>query len=207
MDKEELIIQGAIEIFQRDGIKTHTMDEIAKMLKVSKKTLYIYFRNREMLVKRVTEYFLEQEKAAFQEIIKKADNSFEALRCVINQRMKIVDQLNEKIYKEITGKFKNVSAQTDAFEKGYVRTLYADLLTKAQKEGFILPEVKPDLIARIMISAKLELINPEIFPTSMYEFHEVSQTYYHALLKGISTLKGIEHLKNLECSNAQISVA
>ena len=48
-DKEELILQGALQVFMTQGYTAASMDRIAAAAGVSKSTLYSYFRDKEGL--------------------------------------------------------------------------------------------------------------------------------------------------------------
>ena len=47
METREKIIQQAGELFMKYGVRRVTMDEIARGLAVSKKTLYQYFKDKD----------------------------------------------------------------------------------------------------------------------------------------------------------------
>lgn len=46
-DKEEVILQGALQVFTHQGYAAASMDRIAAAAGVSKSTLYSYFRDKE----------------------------------------------------------------------------------------------------------------------------------------------------------------
>ncbi|MCK4357400.1 MAG: helix-turn-helix transcriptional regulator, partial [Candidatus Cloacimonetes bacterium] len=47
MDKKEQILKVAGNIFAKFGLKKTTMDEIAKLARMGKSTLYYYFKSKE----------------------------------------------------------------------------------------------------------------------------------------------------------------
>ena len=52
---QQRIIDTAESMFFRFGIRSVTMDDIAKELGISKKTIYHYFADKDNLVEKVTE--------------------------------------------------------------------------------------------------------------------------------------------------------
>ena len=69
MKTKDRILQGAQELFFKYGIKSITMDDIAKHLAISKKTIYHFFEDKDQIVislARVNidrhEKYLEQRK-------------------------------------------------------------------------------------------------------------------------------------------------
>ena len=51
METKDRILKGAEELFLKYGIKSITMDDIAKHLGVSKKTIYQYYSSKDQLNK------------------------------------------------------------------------------------------------------------------------------------------------------------
>lgn len=65
---EEKIILAAIEEFSRQGLK-FTMDDVAKNLGMSKKTLYTVFKSKDELLTAVADYCFADIKRSEQEIL------------------------------------------------------------------------------------------------------------------------------------------
>ena len=53
---KEKIIQKSTELFLTLGFKSVTMDDIASEMGISKKTIYVHFKNKTKLVEAVTFY-------------------------------------------------------------------------------------------------------------------------------------------------------
>lgn len=53
MNKKEIIVLTANELFLKHGFKKISVDEICKTARVSRKTYYTYFKNKEELVKQI----------------------------------------------------------------------------------------------------------------------------------------------------------
>ncbi|NTW32950.1 MAG: TetR/AcrR family transcriptional regulator, partial [Bacteroidetes bacterium] len=52
----EEIIKKVLELYMKFGIKSVSMDDAARELGISKKTLYQYFKDKDELVKKVVAY-------------------------------------------------------------------------------------------------------------------------------------------------------
>ena len=53
---KETVLKKSLELFIRNGFKTVTMDDIAKELGISKKTIYLHFSAKDELVKATVDY-------------------------------------------------------------------------------------------------------------------------------------------------------
>lgn len=63
MDPKERILEKAHELFNRYGLRSVSMDDIAAQAGMSKKTLYQYFTDKEELVNGVFNAIIEENKS------------------------------------------------------------------------------------------------------------------------------------------------
>lgn len=76
---KEKIIEKAAELFLKVGFKSITMDDIASKMGVSKKTIYKYFANKEILVDETTVDFQRKINEKIEEILAKGYNPVQEL--------------------------------------------------------------------------------------------------------------------------------
>lgn len=91
---KEKIIQKATEMFLKLGFKSVTMDDIACEMCISKKTIYKYFCNKEVLIEEGNEVFHSRIESGVQEIISKNLNAIEEnfeIRKMFVEMFKIAD--------------------------------------------------------------------------------------------------------------------
>ena len=67
MEKKEVVINTARELFTKYGYKKVSMDEIARTSNVTKKTIYSYFKDKDELFR----YFIEEELINMKQKIEK----------------------------------------------------------------------------------------------------------------------------------------
>lgn len=134
---KEKIIKKATEMFLKLGFKSVTMDDIACEMCISKKTIYKYFHNKEMLIEEGTEIVHQKIHRIIDEIISKDFNAIEEnfeIRRMFKEMFQSVDhspafQL-KKHYPEIYSKMmaNEIEDCTTVFsqnvEKGIVQGLY-----------------------------------------------------------------------------------
>lgn len=70
------IIQQVSALYQKYGIKSVTMDDVARHLGISKKTLYEFFTDKEDLVSHVLSYEMDQ---LIENVSKRTANSLNAI--------------------------------------------------------------------------------------------------------------------------------
>lgn len=102
-NKKQLILDGATKSFTLFGYKATTMDQVAKIAKVGKGTIYTYFSTKEELLKAIIEHLaLEMREVANKSINPDAsfvDNFNAALSRIVEFREK--HELTVKLSQEM----------------------------------------------------------------------------------------------------------
>lgn len=60
MDKKECIIKRAAELFKDYGIRSVSLDDLCSSIRISKKTFYVYFVSKDMLINDVADLYLAE---------------------------------------------------------------------------------------------------------------------------------------------------
>src|SRR5258706_1385580 len=76
---KDKILRGAADLFTRYGIRSISMDDIARHLAVSKKTLYQHFADKDELVTVASEAHIEESKKQFESFTTEAINAIDEL--------------------------------------------------------------------------------------------------------------------------------
>ena len=168
------------------------MDDVAKHLCISKKTLYEYFQNKEDLVKKVV--FLDHERldSFFSDIAKPNLNAIEELLEVYRLIHNMFRDYNpsmeydiRKYYPDLYNKIKEIR------RKRMFETVYHNL-KKGKAEGSYRKELNSKIIAKLHVLRVENMFENELFTveeiTSFKVFHEIF--FYH--VHGILSQKGVK---------------
>ena len=68
MELREMILEGTIKAFNEKGLK-FTMDDVAKILGISKKTIYTVFRDKESMFFTMVDYMFDSIKESERQIL------------------------------------------------------------------------------------------------------------------------------------------
>ena len=98
MDKMRIeLIEKISLLYQKYGIKSVTMDDVATELGISKKTLYQYFDDKAGLVKDIIHHYVNYQNKAFEEISDKNLNSIELIFEISKFVSKLLKEMNPSI--------------------------------------------------------------------------------------------------------------
>ncbi|RLD81342.1 MAG: TetR/AcrR family transcriptional regulator [Bacteroidetes bacterium] len=188
------ILSKTFELYEKYAIKSVSMDDVARELGISKKTLYQFVTNKSELVAMVIQSEMELAGKRHENIQTMKLNSIEELFEVsklMNDRLKNHNPALffdlKKYYPTLFKKITEIKR-----EKAYESVL--NNLKKGIKEGLYRKEVNPDIIAKIYVSRIEQSYDNSIFSiaevTSIEVFNEV--LIYH--LHGICNEKGLKIL-------------
>ncbi|NER13072.1 TetR family transcriptional regulator [Leptobacterium flavescens] len=189
--KEE-ILEKAGEMFLKLGFKSVTMDDIANEMAMSKKTLYKYFKNKEVLVEESTSMMHEachmgiqmitdqgynpirenfEIKKMFKEMFKNADSS------PIFQLKKYYPKIHERVMCKEMGAFSECVKQN---------------INRGIEQGYYREQIDIDLCIQFYFAIVFS-IHENAETENRPEF-EVLALEYHT--RAIATEKGITELEN-----------
>ena len=100
-DSRERILSAAYEMFSRYGIKSVTMDDIAKHLSISKKTIYQSFRDKDEVVHTLLEKQLQNDICDFQAIADNAPNVVEEVFEHMKKLTKMFSNANPNMFYDL----------------------------------------------------------------------------------------------------------
>ena len=78
-DNKEKLLRGADELFMKYGFRSVSMDDIARHLGVSKKTIYQYFADKDEVVESVAREHMQRQKEQFERIANESKNAVEEM--------------------------------------------------------------------------------------------------------------------------------
>jgi ArsR family transcriptional regulator len=133
----EDIIHAARQEFLREGYERATMDRIAAMLHISKRTLYARFANKSLLFERVVEMFLREHFASLGAIERSGLSLREELMAVGRAIVKVVTQPDTvELYRIISAEavtFPKLARQIRDQGSAPLIELIAEILARAHK--------------------------------------------------------------------------
>jgi len=200
MDEKKItIIKKGFELFKLYGIRSVTMEDLARELGVSKKTLYHCFDNKTHLVKEVMEHaaneIIQELEAEPEKDINAIEEFFfhkrEVLKKLSRQNTAIAFDLS-KYYPEVFNKLKET--RRDALYK-----IHRKNLEKGKQEGLYRNNLDIDFISKLMTGGHVftfdavngifseEELSSEKFRYNLFNYH----------FRGICSEKGLTIFKKL----------
>ena len=194
---KDKIINKAKEMFLKLGFKSITMDDIACEMCISKKTIYKYFSNKDILIEESIDLLHKEVKETMEAIISKNYNAIEEnfeIKRMFREMFKSAEsspiyQL-KKHYPDIYNKVLNiqVSICEDCFRKN---------ILKGIKEGLYRENLDVENYVKFYYTLIFTINENTMLEKESHEL-ELKALEYH--IRAMATLAGIieleKHLKN-----------
>lgn len=190
MEPKERIITEAEQLFFRYGIKNITMDEMARHMGMSKKTIYLYFKDKDDLVSSVTSYAFRKHELAIDEITAKSiDPVDEVLK--ISEYIKIAFKaMNPTVLFDIQRFYPKAWQMYCLHKENCIQSSISINLKKGIEEGYYRNNLDVEIISKLRMEEINIGYNPIVFPPEKFDSTKVQVEFLEHFLYGICTLKG-----------------
>ena len=101
METKDRIVLGARELFFKYGIKSITMDDIAKHLGISKKTIYQFFDDKDQIVLSLMNQTLIINQSNFDAISKSAKDPIHEIVLTAEHMRNIFTEINPIVFSDM----------------------------------------------------------------------------------------------------------
>lgn len=190
MPIKSTIIEAAQELFFKFGAKNVTMDDIARHMAISKKTIYSHFDKKEDIIREIMLSRLKENQHVMEGISKNAENVVAEIFSVMKHMSEMLSKINPMLFYEMKKSFPEVWKLFSDFRNRFVIGMVEKAIQKGKKQGLVRSEIDEKLIAILRIE-QLELgFDPEIFPPTKFNLLNVQLSLTEHFLYGICTLKG-----------------
>lgn len=170
------------------------MDDIAKHLAISKKTIYHFFKDKNELVIALVKKKLKDDEDQMEDIISKSANVIEEMINMMKCSEDIFSRINPIVIHDLQKYHPDAWKQFQNFKADVLIRTLEELLTKGIKQGYIRPELDVKIIARMRV-AQVELgFNTALFPQAEFSPWKVQTQFLEHFNYGICTLEGYKLL-------------
>ncbi|WP_436516050.1 TetR/AcrR family transcriptional regulator [Ekhidna sp. To15] len=204
MEAKEKILNSAEELFIQYGIRSVTMDDVAREASMSKKTLYQYFDNKDGLVSEVALNHFEKETKEFEEIYGQSNDSIHEILLVSQCLRKHVFRMNPSLLYDMQKYHGKAWDNYQEFKHSTIRGHIERNIERGKEEGYFREDLDAKVLSILRVEGVQLVFNTKIFPREEYDFPTVQLQILDHFVHGLLTDKGrkkYEEYINLESTN------
>lgn len=186
----EKILETARNLFLKYGIKSISMDDIARELSISKKTIYHFFKDKNEIVYLISERFLQEQTDKFDKVQNESKDPIELLYGGSLHAREIFEKINPYVLFDIRKYYKDAWRLYLDFEKNVMYNSLVMTLEDGIKKGFFRAELDIHILATLRMEEIKLAFDKDVFPDESFNFKEVQFQILDHFFYGIMTEKG-----------------
>ncbi len=184
------ILETAGNLFLKYGVKSISMDDIARELSISKKTIYNFFKDKNEIVYLISERFLQEQKDKYDRIQEESNDPIELLYGATLHAREIFEKINPYVLFDIRKYYRDAWRLYLDFEKNVMFGSLIITLEEGIKKGLFRAEIDVHILATLRMEEIKLAFDKDIFPDESFNFKEVQYQILDHFFYGIMTEKG-----------------
>lgn len=156
------IIETCRQLFYQSGYNKVTMEEVAKKLGMSKKTLYRHFDSKETIMKEISQAFSDELGAGVEDIVSDPDLEYPVkLRRMLNFVALKLSGINHYLMEDLHNNLPDVWQELNRFKMDGAFKRFSRLIKEGLDKGMINDKVNPGMIVALYACAIQHLLDPD----------------------------------------------
>ena len=189
------VLQKSAELIMKFGVKSNTMDDVAKHLGISKKTLYQHFSNKEDMILKCAKAKFEFFSSALAQIKETSSDAIDELIQIDHFLIKNRIKRNPIVFNELQRYYPEIFTETYELHQSYVSNLVKSNIERGISEGLFRDDIEPNIIAALYAGRIEAVVQGQNELEEQYSFETIIQENLIYHIRGIATPQGVEKLQ------------
>ncbi len=191
MDKKRKeIIDKSAMIFLRHGIRSVTMDDLARELGMSKKTIYNHFKDKDELVIQIVTTLIERNQVACEVGRAKSETAIDAMMSISEFSTRLFTEIHSSVFYDLQKYYPEAWNIIKQYRLSFISDQITQNIIRGQEEGLYNAELDPKIMAGIHLSIVSMLTDSNVFEVGTNEYGALLEEIVLFQLRGIVNDKG-----------------
>lgn len=196
MDEKRLeILERATAVYLKYGIRSVTMDDLAKELAISKKTIYKYFEDKNDLVKSIIELKVQMDQALCLNSVQQSENAIDDLINLSKLVIEHLNNVNPTVFYDLRKHYPDAWEVMTLHKWEFVLNQIRNNIQRGIDEGIFRQNLDVEVTARLYVGSTDMILSGEVFPWPEFKFQRVFTEMIRFHLRGMANEKGLKYLK------------
>ena len=202
MEVKDKILETALHLFFRFGIKAITMDDIAKEMGISKKTIYRFFNEKDDIVNALMEENIKKNQQTLEGIAQQANDPIHEMILMSQYMEKRYSEINPAFFHDLMKQFTKAGDQLNRFKKECVLQNLKQNISEGIKQGLYRADLDVNFAAHYRVIQLDAMMNRNIEFESIH-FGKTNSLITEIFMHGISTVKGHKLINKYKNKNEE----
>lgn len=197
MDEKQFeIVEKSAQVFLKYGIRAVTMDDLARELGVSKKTIYKYFSDKDELVKTIIQLKTQSDREICSIACAQAENAIDEMIRISEFVSEMLQDVHSSVFFDLQKYHRDAWDIMEDHKNTFVRNQIKGNIERGIQEGIYRENSDADILSKSYVATMGALFDGYTFPSSEYKFNKVLNQIIRFQIRGLANEKGLIYLKN-----------
>jgi len=183
-------LSEAETLFSKYGIRSMTMDDIARQVGISKKTIYQHFTDKDEIVYQVVHYRIANDKHYADCQLADVSNPIEEMLMVSEMMRTQLANVNPSMLIDIQRLYPRAWALFVDYRDKFILEAIRRNLIRGIEQGLYRSDIDVDIFSRLRIELVQLGFDSQVFPITRTTLLDVQMQLLHHFIRGILSDKG-----------------
>ena len=194
-EQKDTILKKAEALFMRLGLKSVSMDDVARELGISKKTLYQFFDSKEDLIMQVISRHRCEESESVANICRESSDALREMLAIARHEIVQFQQMSPATIYDLKKYYPEAWRIVEHEQRDYIYGILKANIDRGIAEGLYRDDFNADILARLYVGSIHWLVDDELFPPTEFHWAQLYREFIYYHLRGIASGKGLKKLE------------
>jgi len=193
--KCQQILEQVKGLFMQFGVRSLTMDDIARHLSISKKTLYQCVSDKAELVETIMIGHLQIDHDAMERIHAEADNAIDEMFQIAQHVTQNLTNMHPSILYDLEKYYPKAHKMFIDYKMKTIRGFLSRNMEDGMAQGLYRENLNADIISGLYVGRMDICFDQTLFPNGQFNPTQIYIETIRYHIRGIASEKGIEYLQ------------
>lgn len=193
--KAEQIIKQATVLFMQYGIRSLTMDDLARHMGISKKTLYQVVEDKSELVEKALLLYQDSDCAELETLHLQSENAIDEMFLIAQRVGDNLRKMHPSILYDLEKYYPKAFRVFQDYKLKTIMGCIERNLRDGIAQGYYRDNLNIPIVAGLYIGRMDVIFDQQLFPADRYSLTDVYVEAIRYHIRGVASEKGIEYLK------------
>ncbi|PDH45060.1 MAG: hypothetical protein CNE34_02755 [Rhodothermaeota bacterium MED-G18] len=197
MEVKDNITVISDRLFRKFGIRGVTVDDICSEGGISKKTVYMYFKDKHSIAKNAIDFYNNNLYNQIKIVIKNSSNSIDALIGISKKFRETLYDTTPLFIHDLKKYHPDLYKMTQDYKEQLFYKTLQNIINTGKEEGLIRVNINEEITSKLRVEMIESGFNQDVFPLKKFDFREIQNISFDLFIRGIVTKSGLSMYEDI----------